>query len=395
MATSPLQIDPSTRLDLRWPSGERFIRQPFANHNGGNLVFGPDGYLYIGLGDGGSANDPQNNAQNPDTLLGKMLRIDIGVSDSDPAGYRVPPDNPFLDGQPISALGEIWAFGLRNPWRYSFDDFGSGATGALLIGDVGQGAREEIDYEPRGAGGRNYGWRMREGFIATPGIPATTPAFEPLTDPMLDYVRTEGRSVTGGFVYRGHALGAAYAGRYFFADFVTSRVWSIALSASIPALVPSWPDIIDHTNELGGALGGVASFGRDTDGELYLATFAGRLLKIVPDSSMAPAPPQNVQAVANGSSVIVSWTPPSSGPTPTSYQVEAGSMSGASNLGVARTTEAPVIFANVPSGLFYTRIRSIGAGGISGPSDEVSTIVTGTTPEVRPPLRPHRRIRQR
>ena len=120
------RADPASRFDLRWPNGDRFIRQPFANHNGGHLAFGPDGYLYIGLGDGGSGNDPQNNAQNPSTLLGKMLRIDVNVGDGDPTGYRVPPTTRFVDGQPIAALGEIWAFGLRNPWRYSFDDLGAG-----------------------------------------------------------------------------------------------------------------------------------------------------------------------------------------------------------------------------------------------------------------------------
>src|SRR5256885_2065697 len=117
-AANPLVVDPASRFDLRWPNGNRYISQPFANHNGGNLAFGPDGYLYIGLGDGGSGNDPNNNAQNPNTLLGKMLRVDINVPDGDPAGYRVPAGNPVVG----SALGEIWAFGLRNPWRYSFEN---------------------------------------------------------------------------------------------------------------------------------------------------------------------------------------------------------------------------------------------------------------------------------
>ena len=156
-------VIPNSRFDLMWPDGRRVIQQPFANHNGGHLAFGPDGYLYIGMGDGGSGGDPQHNAQNPNTLLGKMLRIDVNVPDSDPRGYRVPEDNPFVDRQPIAALAEIWAFGLRNPWRYSFDDWTRGGTGALVIADVGQSAREEVNWEPRGAGGRNYGWRLREG----------------------------------------------------------------------------------------------------------------------------------------------------------------------------------------------------------------------------------------
>ena len=142
------QVDPASRLDLMWPDGRSFIEQPFANHNGGHLAFGPDGYLYIGMGDGGSGGDPGNRAQNPATLLGKMLRIDINVPDTDTRGYRVPPDNPFLGGRPIAALGEIWAFGLRNPWRYSFDDPAHGGTSALIIADVGQNAREEVNWEP-------------------------------------------------------------------------------------------------------------------------------------------------------------------------------------------------------------------------------------------------------
>ena len=138
----------ASRFDLQWPDGRRIIEQPFANHNGGHLAFGPEGYLYIGLGDGGSSGDPMNFAQNPDVLLGKMLRIDVNVPDDDARGYRVPADNPFVDGSPIRALGEIWAFGLRNPWRYSFDDWTRGGTAALVIGDVGQNAREEINFEP-------------------------------------------------------------------------------------------------------------------------------------------------------------------------------------------------------------------------------------------------------
>ena len=141
--------DPASRFDLQLERTRGFVTQPFSNHNGGHLAFGPDGYLYIGLGDGGSGNDPDHRAQNPNELLGKMLRIDVNVPDTDPVGYRIPPDNPFLGGNP--ARDEIWAFGLRNPWRYSFDDVARGGTGALVIADVGQNRFEEINYEPRGA----------------------------------------------------------------------------------------------------------------------------------------------------------------------------------------------------------------------------------------------------
>ncbi len=213
---NPLTANPASRFDLRWSTGDRFIEHSqFGNHNGGNIAFGPDGYLYIGTGDGGGGNDPLNNAQNLQSLLGKMLRIDVSVGDGDQNGFVVPSNNPFIgSGRP-----EIWSIGLRNPWRWSFDDPARGGTGALVLGDVGQGQREEIDYEPAGRGGRNYGWRIREGLIATPGIsPAEQPAFTPLTNPIFDYGRSSGSTDTGARVYRRTAI-PKYAGRYYFRDF--------------------------------------------------------------------------------------------------------------------------------------------------------------------------------
>jgi glucose/arabinose dehydrogenase len=275
-------VIPNSRFDLMWPDGRRVIRQPFANHNGGHLVFGPDGYLYIGMGDGGSGGDPQHNAQNPDTLLGKMLRIDVNVPDSDPRGYRVPEDNPFVDRQPIAALAEIWAFGLRNPWRYSFDDWTRGGTGALIIADVGQTAREEVNWEPRGSGGRNYGWRLREGranYDTRQGA-----AYQPLTDPIHDYPRSDGMSITGGAVYRGSALHAMFFGRYFFADFIAGRVYSIGLALDERQEATA-VDRLELTELLGGTaeIGLISSFGVDAEGELYLVSYSrGRILKIVP-----------------------------------------------------------------------------------------------------------------
>ena len=152
--TPNITADPASRLDLRWSTGLRVIQHPsFANHNSTTPVFGPDGYLYISTGDGGSGDDPSNNAQNMSSLLGKMLRIDVSVPDSDPNGFAIPPSNPFI----LGARPEVWDIGLRNPWRYSFDDPAHGGTGALVIGDVGQNRFEEIDYEPRGTGAVNYG----------------------------------------------------------------------------------------------------------------------------------------------------------------------------------------------------------------------------------------------
>ena len=204
-SADPLRVDPNSRFDLVWPTGEAFIRQPFTNHNGGQLAFGPDGFLYIGLGDGGSGNDPMHLAQNPQSLLGKMLRIDVSVPASDPQGYDVPPGNPFAGRSDVR--GEIWSFGLRNPWRFSFDA-PRGGTGALIMGDVGQGAWEEVDYEPAGTGGRNYGWRNREG--AHDNVTSLPPFSQPLRDPIWIRAR-RGRSITGGYVYRGTSLGTVYA----------------------------------------------------------------------------------------------------------------------------------------------------------------------------------------
>jgi glucose/arabinose dehydrogenase len=295
-STDPLVAAPATRFDLRFngANGPAFISQPFSNHNGGHLAFGSDGYLYIGLGDGGSGDDPEHRAQNPQELLGKMLRLDVSVGDSDVVGYRIPPDNPFVAGRPIAARPEIWAFGLRNPWRYSFDDPARGGTGGMMIGDVGQGAFEEIDYEPANRGGRNYGWRNREG--AHDNVTSRPPAFVPLVDPIHEYGRSAGQSITGGVVYRGSALGPAFVGRYFFADFVTARVWSIALSYDSQGEARA-SSLLDHTSELGGSsrLGNVSAFGVDADGEIYIVSHSrGEIIRL---AGLAPPTPTDLRII--------------------------------------------------------------------------------------------------
>ena len=196
------------------PASERgvlFVDQPFSNHNGGALAFGPDGYLYVGLGDGGSAGDPMGNAQSLSTLLGKLLRISPRPSKGEP--YAIPPDNPFVgrDG----ARPEIWAYGLRNPWRFSFDT----ATGDLWIGDVGQNAWEEIDLEPAGSdGGSNFGWDRLEGTHPFEGSPAPDSIA-----PVFEYAHGDGScSVTGGYVYRGERI-PTLAGAYLFGDYCRGR----------------------------------------------------------------------------------------------------------------------------------------------------------------------------
>jgi glucose/arabinose dehydrogenase len=369
---APLQAAVSSRFDLRWPNLEApgtrqpFIRQPASNHNGGHLAFGPDGYLYIGLGDGGGGNDTFRTAQDPNQLVGKMLRIDVNVSDAHPVGYLVPPDNPFVDGQPIPALPEIWDFGLRNPWRYSFDSPALGGTGALFIGDVGQQAREEISYEPPGTGGRNFGWPMREGEHET-GISRPV-VLEPLAPPLYDYGRSDGSTVTGGYVYRGAALGPQYYGRYFFADYGAGRVWSFAWQPTEDGA--TWTDIVEHTAELEG-LGPISSFAVDHAGELYLVIYTfgsnGRVLKLV---RPPPSAPGTLEARVNGRHVTLTWSP-SEGAL--QYRIEVGSRPGASDLVQYDTgsTATSIGVPAVPDGEYFVRVRALNASGASLPGNEV------------------------
>ena len=274
-AGDPVRADPASRFDLLFPPGQRVIPQLFSNHNGGHMAFGPDGMLYIGMGDGGSGDDPLHQAQDPRVLLGKMLRIDVSVPASDNKGYRVPPSNPFAGRNDV--LGEIWSFGLRNPWRWSFDNFSRGGTGAMIIGDVGQGAFEEVNYEPAGRGGRNYGWRNREG--AHNNVTSLPPFSQPLTDPIFEYPRSAGQSVTGGYVYRGAALGTQTRGRYFFADFVASRIWSIRLTINASTGEATASDLQEHTAALGN-IPNPSSFGEDAGGELYVVSYSGTIFRI-------------------------------------------------------------------------------------------------------------------
>lgn len=237
-------------------------QQPYSNHNGGHLVFGPDGYLYIGLGDGGSQGDPHDNGQNLGSLLGKILRVDVsGSSDT----YSVPDDNPFISVS--GALPEIWAYGLRNPWRFSFDR----ETGDLWIGDVGGSAWEEINYQPANwPGGANYGWNRVEGMHPTgTGNPPAD-----LILPVAEYSHDYGVSITGGYVYRGQQI-PALQGVYLFSDFGSGLIWS---------LVPDGSGGFDSQIFLTGTGLSVSSFGEDEDGEMYIVNYNGSLLRIVPAS---------------------------------------------------------------------------------------------------------------
>lgn len=249
------------------------IDQPFGNHNAGMLAFGNDGYLYVGTGDGGSAGDPGNRAQDPQVMLGKMLRIDVDAG----SPYAIPPDNPFADSP--DTLDEIWSMGLRNPWRYAFDR----STGDLYIADVGQNEWEEVDVEPaESSGGRNYGWRLKEGTHCF-DPPSGCDTLTGLTDPAYEYSHggTPFKcSITGGFVYRGCAI-PELQGRYFFGDYCSGQIWSFI-----------WDDdgIVDLTEHTDLLLGSnvLVSFGEDYFGELYVCAMGdGIVYKVIPDGAPA------------------------------------------------------------------------------------------------------------
>jgi uncharacterized repeat protein (TIGR03806 family) len=247
------------------PSSEEIlltVEQPYTNHNGGGIAFGPDGYLYIGLGDGGSGGDPQNYAQNLDSLLGKFLRIDVNGAKP----YVVPTTNPFRNG---GGKPEIYAWGLRNPWRWSFDR----ATGELWAGDVGQGALEEVD---RIVLGGNYGWRLKEGDQCFNPRPCSSAG---LIDPIVQYPRAEGISITGGYVYRGTAI-PALVGRFLYGDFGSGRIWAVT---NDPITGAARPQLLVDTAF------GISSFGELVDGEVLVVDLnGGRLHKLVPSGTQAP-----------------------------------------------------------------------------------------------------------
>jgi glucose/arabinose dehydrogenase len=274
------------------------ITQPQVNHNGGWLGFGPDDFLYVAVGDGGNGNDSGaghtpgiGNAQDLTNLLGKILRIDVDGDDFpvDPnTNYAIPASNPFVG---VAGADEIWVYGLRNPWRPSFDR----VTGDLYIADVGQQACEEVSLQLGSSmGGENYGWRLREGVIETPGVGDAKPAGA--IDPLFDYPHSgatcsnvpagySGSSITGGYVYRGPI--AALQGRYFLADFFTARLWSLVWDGTDPSLHDgtNYLDLTDHSLDPDfdpdeGTIGQVSSFGEDAAGNLYVMDLGGEVFRI-------------------------------------------------------------------------------------------------------------------
>jgi len=234
------------------------IAQPYANHNGGSIKFGPDGYLYIGLGDGGARDDPHGNGQNLATLLGSILRIDVDRKDKGLA-YAIPKDNPFADR--ADARGEIWAYGFRNVWRLAFDR----KSGELWAGDVGQDRFEEVDLVEKGG---NYGWNIREGMHDFQPNVAEKP--DSLIDPLAEYFRGEGGSVTGGLVYRGKKL-RDMQGTYFYADYLSGNVWGLELDESKK---------VKRNRQVAHTSLGIAAFGEDEAGEMYLCAFDGYIYQL-------------------------------------------------------------------------------------------------------------------
>lgn len=307
--TAPLQsrisefrtADGGATLDAATETILMTVDQPATNHNGGHIAFGPDGFLYIGLGDGGSGGDPFGaigNGQNLRTLLGKMLRIDVNGA-TGPVPYRIPAGNPFGANAPCNSgagaqdCPEIYAYGFRNPWRWSFDT----GSGELWVGDVGQNAWEEIDKVVLGG---NYGWRCREGahaFNSTCG-PATN-----LLDPVAEYGRAVGQSVTGGFVYRGSAI-PSLVGRYVFGDFQTGRIWHVARDT---------PPTLEVSAGFDSGLQ-IASFAQGSDGEIYVVHYSGTLHRLTGTSSSGGGPATQLSAtncvnVANPAQAVSSAIP--------------------------------------------------------------------------------------
>jgi glucose/arabinose dehydrogenase len=332
------------------------LSDPYTNHNGGNLGFGPDGYLYVGTGDGGGTGDPENRAQNLQSLFGKMLRLDV---DNIPTGktYGIPPTNPFV-GQ-SGKLPEVWALGLRNPWRWSFDR-GASATdpnrGALFVGDVGQSAWEEVDRAAPGVGGQNYGWRLREG--AHCFNPATGCPTAGLVDPILEYDHSLGCAVIGGFVYRGAAL-PSLQGTYLYADECSGRVWKARPQGA------GWTssEALDTTLSL-------SSFGEDESGELYVVDLNGGLYRVgVAATVGGKGLGISNSAVPQGNVVDLSWT---GGDTQAAYLLLRLDVTGA-QVGTTGTAVAASATAFQDSGMpgaptlnCYTLFPLNGALGVPG-----------------------------
>jgi glucose/arabinose dehydrogenase len=264
----------SDDLDVADPASERVlleIEKPEDNHNGGDITFGPDGFLYVGVGDGGGGGDQHGdtgNGQNLQVLLGKILRIDVNGTGAGANGnYSIPAGNLAAD----EALPEIWSYGLRNPWRYSFD----GCTGDMYIGDVGQNEIEEIDFEPAGTPGRNYGWRLMEGAACFNPDSGCDAAADNLVLPVATYTHDVGVSITGGYVYRGAAI-PNLRGTYIYADYQSARFFALRMSGGSVSVQQT--EITDNINA--GTATRITSFGQDNVGNVYVLSYGGQVYRI-------------------------------------------------------------------------------------------------------------------
>jgi glucose/arabinose dehydrogenase len=329
----------------------------YANHNGGQLVFGPDGFLYAGTGDGGSGGDPFGNGQNTNALLGKILRLDVDHG----SPYGIPASNPFV-GQ-SGKREEIWAYGMRNPWRFSFDR----ATGDLLIADVGQGSWEEIDFQPAASsGGTNYGWNIMEG---THCYNASTCNQNGLTLPILEYGHVNGAcSVTGGYRYRGERY-PRFQGTYIYGDYCNGMIWGATQGNP-------WTSSL-----LADASFNISSFGEDAAGELYVTDYAGRILRI--HDAHVPMFPTTVTATAaSATSVNVTWSAVSGA---SSYEVFR-SADGTNYASVGSTSAASLTDSGLQSNtayLYKVRAMSASATGPLSNADLATTVIFSTDTIVR------------
>jgi glucose/arabinose dehydrogenase len=354
---SSFETDASTGAAL--PDSETILlvfNQPFTNHNGGHIAFGPDGYLYIATGDGGSSGDPQNNAQNTQNLLGAILRIDVDNA-QDGLNYAIPAGNPFAGT--TEGRDEIFAWGLRNPWRFSFDT----QNETLWAGDVGQNAWEVIHIIENGL---NYGWRIIEGsHCYNPPQNCNTAGLEM---PVYEYSHSNGdRSITGGYVYYGSKNPALW-GKYIYGDYVSGRIWALSYDYETGEVL--------NNVQLANLPNNIASFGLDDAGELYILTHNGGSVLGLLASPLAP----DFQTPGNGEVVdnthLIGW---SEGPVVDQYQLQISQSPFFENIVADVTTNETQHELSLPNGTYYARVKAINEAGQSGFSAVLQYVVTGTT----------------